>query len=123
MPAALSDVIVLEDWESPKWRLSSGLYTIVNAQGELIPFEMNEAQEEFFDNLHYWNIILKGRQQGFSTLMGLIALDQIMFLTRNAAQEGRQSPVQRDRAGPWQRLQRQSRHVDARRHAEPVACQ
>ncbi len=73
------DIAVLEDWESPRWRLNSGLYSIVDAQGELIPFKMNQAQAEFYDNLWHWNLILKGRQQGFTTECGLIAVDQCVF--------------------------------------------
>lgn len=78
MGAAL-DIKLVEDWSSPKWRLNSGLYSIVDAQGNLIPFKMNNQQEEFFDNLWYWNLILKNRQAGFSTEIGLMALDQVMF--------------------------------------------
>lgn len=79
MPVALADIAVLEDWTSPKWRLSSGLYQIVDDQGDQIPFVMNEAQQELYDSLWYRNLILKGRQQGFSTAVGIIALDQCMF--------------------------------------------
>jgi hypothetical protein len=59
-----SSVVVLEDWESPQWRINN-IYTIVNDQGELVPFRMNPEQEELFSNLWYWNLILKARQMGF----------------------------------------------------------
>ena len=77
--AALEDIVVVEDWESPRWRIDSGLYQIVDAEGALVPFHMNESQQSFFDAMWYWNLILKGRQQGFSTFAGIIALDQIMW--------------------------------------------
>lgn len=79
MTVALSDIAVVEDWESPKWRINSGIYQIVDAQAEMIPFTMNASQEELYDNLWYRNLVLKGRQQGFSTEIGIIALDQCMF--------------------------------------------
>lgn len=72
------DVRVVEDWSSPLWRLDH-LYHIVNDQGDLIPFRMNDAQRELYERLWYWNLVLKGRQQGFSTFIGLLALDQMMF--------------------------------------------
>lgn len=74
-----SSVLILEDWESPKWRLNN-LYTIVDAEGNEVQFRMNEQQEELFDLMWYWNIILKGRQQGFSTLIDLMGLDQCLFV-------------------------------------------
>ena len=73
------DAKVIADWSSPLWRMNSGLYSIVDANGEMIPFKMNDAQLEFYNNLWYRSLILKGRQQGFSTLVGIIALDQCLF--------------------------------------------
>lgn len=83
-PASYSDIIILEDWASPKWRLST-IYTIVNDQGEKIPFKMNEEQEQLFDELWYWNLILKARQMGFSTFIDLMALDQCLFVPNTRA--------------------------------------
>lgn len=79
MPVALADIAVLEDWTSPRWRMNSGLYSIVDDEGAMIPFCMNEAQLQLYDNLWLRNIVLKGRQQGFSTLIGIVALDQCLF--------------------------------------------
>jgi len=74
-----NSIIVIEDWESPKWRINSGLYQIIDAQGEVVPFKMNDAQEDLYEQLWYWNLILKGRQQGFSTFAGILALDQVLW--------------------------------------------
>ncbi len=60
------------------WRLNN-IYTIVNDKGEAIPFRMNEEQQELFQALWTWNLILKARQMGFSTEIGLMALDQALF--------------------------------------------
>lgn len=46
---------------------------IVNNQGELVPFILNEEQEHFVRNMGKYNIILKARQIGFTTLsLGLM---------------------------------------------------
>jgi hypothetical protein len=41
---------------------------IPNKEGKLIPFKLNELQKNFIDNWDKYNIILKSRQLGFSTL-------------------------------------------------------
>jgi hypothetical protein len=84
MNDAPADIFIVEDWESPKWRLNT-LYTIVDDQGKKIPFRMNEEQEALFDNMWYWNIILKARQMGFSTAIDLFALDQCLFVPNTRA--------------------------------------
>lgn len=46
---------------------------IVNSEGELVPFEVNDEQRYFIENMEKYNIILKSRQLGFSTLaLGLM---------------------------------------------------
>lgn len=80
----LSDIIIIEDWESPKWRLNT-LYQIVDAKGELIPFRMNREQEDLYDNMWYWNLVLKARQMGFSTEIDLMALDQCLWVPTTRA--------------------------------------
>src|SRR5687768_7252963 len=71
-------IFIKEDWTSPKWRLNH-LYSIVDADGKAIPFRMKPEQEHFYDRLWYWNIILKARQLGWTTLIALMALDQCLF--------------------------------------------
>ncbi|MBL4591267.1 MAG: hypothetical protein JKY96_04840 [Phycisphaerales bacterium] len=63
---------------SPKWRLNN-LYSIENKEAEVVLFQMNPAQEHFYDRLHNRNIVLKARQRGFSTLIDLLGLDQCLF--------------------------------------------
>lgn len=64
--------------DDQKWRLNN-LYYIQDSKGRRVLFKMNKAQEEFFDNLHFKNIILKARQLGFSTLIQLFMLDMALF--------------------------------------------
>jgi len=51
----------------------------VDDAGNRVKFRMNEMQEKFYASMHYWNLILKARQHGFTTLIDLIILDQAMF--------------------------------------------
>jgi hypothetical protein len=60
------------------WRLNN-LYKILDAGGKAIPFRMNWAQEDFYRNRHYFNIILKARQLGFSTFILIYMLDAALF--------------------------------------------
>lgn len=68
-----------------KWRLNN-LYHIVDENGDDVIFKMRAAQEKLYDNLHYRNIILKARQEGFTTFIDILALDNVLF-TPNYAVE------------------------------------
>lgn len=68
----------------PAWRLRSGLYKIIvkdndDDPGMVIPFRPNRAQQQFLDDLHGRNIILKARQLGFTTLIAMVWLDHALF--------------------------------------------
>ena len=63
---------------SQAWRLNH-LYQIINERGEAVQFTMRPVQQLFFDNFWYYNIVLKARQLGFTTLIDLIALDMVIF--------------------------------------------
>lgn len=65
------------------WRLNH-LYQITDKDGKKIPFQMNWAQQQFFENLHTNNIILKARQLGFSTFINLLQLDTALFVPNTA---------------------------------------
>ncbi len=67
-----------EDFDSPQWRLNN-LYYCVNEDGKRTPFRPNMAQQKLFDNLWYLNLILKARQMGFTTFIGILGLDQALF--------------------------------------------
>jgi hypothetical protein len=61
-----------------RWRLNN-LYRIEDKDGRVVPFRMNDAQEQFFDSMGHRNTILKARQLGFSTLIALLMLDMCVF--------------------------------------------
>jgi hypothetical protein len=46
---------------------------------------MNPEQERLFDEMWYWNVILKARQMGFSTAIGIFALDQCLWVPNTRA--------------------------------------
>ena len=66
------------------WRLEN-LYVInTKSDGKRI-FKLSRAQRHFLENMRHRNIILKSRQLGFSTLITLWILDEILFSTNKEA--------------------------------------
>lgn len=66
-----------------RWRLNN-LYWIRDAEGRAVQFKMNWAQQDLFDNLWYFNVILKARQLGFSTFIQIYLLDHCLFVDNQA---------------------------------------
>ena len=69
----------LIDKFSNKWWRLNNLYHIINESGDKILFKCTQAQERFFDNLWYFNILLKARQWGGTTFVDLYFLDECLF--------------------------------------------
>ncbi len=61
-----------------EWRLNN-LYWIKDKAGNKIKFKLNWAQQHLFDNKHYFNVVLKARQLGFTTLIMIYFLDSCLF--------------------------------------------
>ena len=59
------------------------LYSIINRDGERVPFRMNAAQRVVYDAVYKRGkkrlLVLKARQHGCSTLIGLMALDRLIW--------------------------------------------
>lgn len=66
------------------WRLNN-LYYIKNKQGKKIKFKLNWAQKHFYTCLHYFNVILKARQLGFTTFIMIYFLDCCLFNDNQSA--------------------------------------
>lgn len=66
------------------WRLNN-LYYIKDKQGRKVKFRFNWAQEHFYKALHYFNIILKARQLGFTTFTLIYFLDCCLFNSNHSA--------------------------------------
>ena len=72
---------------SREWRLAN-LYTIRNADGQLVPFRPNLAQRRFYNEFWFCNHILKARKLGFSTFIaGPLYTDDLLF-TRTGLSAG-----------------------------------
>ena len=65
----------LGDW---RWRLAN-LYFIVDEQGKKVKFQPNTEQLDLLSEMHFYNLVLKARQLGFTTLIDILALDQTFF--------------------------------------------
>lgn len=63
------------------WRMNN-LYFIKDKDGREIKFQYNHAQKRFLEKKHNASIILKARQQGFTTLSCISFLDDCLF-TKN----------------------------------------
>ena len=63
----------------PMWRLSN-LYWITDKDGQRVRFTPNEAQYNYIQECSESDLILKARQLGFTTLMCLIGLDEVIWL-------------------------------------------
>lgn len=70
--------IALTQLSDPLWRLSN-LYYITDENGRTVLFRPNRAQRKLLRKLWNRNLILKARQQGFSTLIQLMMLDACLF--------------------------------------------
>lgn len=66
------------------WRLNN-LYYIKDKRGVKVKFNPNWAQQDLYDNLHYYNVILKARQLGFTTFIMLYFLDACLFNSNHSA--------------------------------------
>lgn len=66
------------------WRLNN-LYYIKDKQGQKVKFKLNWAQKDFYENLHYFNVILKARQLGFTTFCMIYFLDACLFNSDHTA--------------------------------------
>lgn len=66
------------------WRLNN-LYWIKNEKGQRVKFKPNFAQEDFYNEMWYLNIILKARQLGFTTFIDIFLLDTCLFNSNTTA--------------------------------------
>jgi hypothetical protein len=74
----------IDQFSDYRWRLTN-LYYITGKAGKRVKFEPNWAQEAFLSEMWAMNVILKARQLGFTTLIQLFMLDQIVFNSNKRA--------------------------------------
>ena len=61
-----ADKLKIINSDPEKWLFN--MVKIVDSSNKLVPFQVNKQQKYFLDNMDKFNIILKSRQLGFSTL-------------------------------------------------------
>jgi hypothetical protein len=76
--AVLAQQQAIESFSDQAWRLNN-LYWITDKEGRRVRFEMNWAQADLLEHLHFLNLILKARQLGFTTFIQLYMLDISVF--------------------------------------------
>jgi len=64
--------------KDPLWRLNN-LYWIIDEHSNRVKFKMRPVQRELWDDMWFWNVILKSRQHGFTTEIDLIGLDLALW--------------------------------------------
>jgi hypothetical protein len=82
LPPDIDAEVALERFRDPLWRLST-LYSIRTRHGAIIKFRPRPQQRQIIDVIYRQGcrriIILKARQLGFSTLLGVICADRLCF--------------------------------------------
>lgn len=77
--------LVRQRWPDKLTRLREGFYSIQDESGTRIPFRLRPIQEEFLQNQHGFDLVLKARQLGFTTTIQLDFLDDCLFIPNTAA--------------------------------------
>lgn len=72
-------------WPDKLARLRDGFYRIKDKDGRVVPFRMNADQEKFLAERHGFDLILKARQKGFTTVIQIDMLDDCLFVPNTAA--------------------------------------
>jgi hypothetical protein len=79
MAATVNERALAEERLSdPFWRINN-LYNIIDKEGRKTILKLNWAQRRLYDDMWYCNVILKARQLGISTFIGLLFLDRCLF--------------------------------------------
>lgn len=79
MTATDSQLAQIKEKLSDQWWRLNNLYYITDKHGKKIKFRLNKAQTQLYNNMWYLNIVLKARQQGFTTFIQIFMLDRCLF--------------------------------------------
>lgn len=72
-------------WPDKLARLRDGFYSVQDESGNRVPFRLRPVQERFLEDQHGFDLILKARQLGFTTVIQLDYLDDCLFIPNTAA--------------------------------------
>jgi len=84
-PVSLFAEACAKRWPDKMARLSDGFYSIKDKDGKVVPFVLNADQRKFLEDRHGFDLILKARQKGFTTVIQLDMLDDCLFIPNTAA--------------------------------------
>lgn len=74
----------LRRWPDKLARLRDGFYSVQDESGASVPFRLRDTQEQFLTEQHGFDLILKARQLGFTTVIQLDYLDDCLFIPNTA---------------------------------------
>ncbi|MDH4172185.1 MAG: terminase [Betaproteobacteria bacterium] len=77
-PQSAIDIEVVDQFADKKWRMAN-LYYILDELNLEVKFVPNDMQVKFWNDMWYLNVILKGRQHGFTTFIDLFILDECIW--------------------------------------------
>ena len=77
--------LCVQRWPDKLARLRDGFYTVQDESGEAVPFRLRPLQERFLNDQHGFDLLLKARQLGFTTVIQLDYLDDCLFIPNTAA--------------------------------------
>lgn len=77
--------LAAERWPDKMARLSDGFYRVKDKDGNVVPFRMNDDQRKFLEERHGFDLVLKARQKGFTTVIQIDMLDDCLFRPNTAA--------------------------------------
>lgn len=72
-------------WPDKLARLRDGFYHVQDEGGDAVPFRIRPLQEKFLHEQHGFDLLLKARQLGFTTVIQLDFLDDCLFIPNTAA--------------------------------------
>lgn len=72
-------------WPDKLSRLRDGFYSVQDESGDAVPFRIRPLQEKFLTEQHGFDILLKARQLGFTTVIQIDFLDDCLFTPNLAA--------------------------------------
>ena len=77
--------LAMTRWPDKRARLRDGFYSVQDESGDAVPFRIRPLQEKFLDEQHGFDLLLKARQLGFTTVIQLDYLDDCLFTPNLAA--------------------------------------
>lgn len=77
--------LCMKRWPDKMARLRDGFYMVQDEEGASVPFRLRPLQEKFLTEAHGFDLLLKARQLGFTTVIQLDYLDDCLFIPNTAA--------------------------------------